>query len=249
MPALGLPERLRQSRRRHVLSHKEPDETVLGEHSVKSAALVGLCSVTVYCGLRGVLQGYQCLRRRALRSLLLQVSPVLNSLKVQYWADFGTLLGMHRDGDVILHDSDVDLVVLNPDWEALAAVLQHLLPRCRVYFVVPSEDSSVRWLRVSAAGGIMDLYGGYYKSGDNISIPQGHGDLCDVRHSLVFPLSSTKFRGVEVSVPRNVPAVLQHRYGPTWHIPRYMDKGRDTIEQRKLYARILGALGRAGLRI
>ena len=31
--------------------------------------------------------------------------------------------------------------------------------------------------------------------------------------------------------------------------PRYMDKGRDCIEQGKLYARLLGALGKAGLRV
>lgn len=30
---------------------------------------------------------------------------------------------------------------------------------------------------------------------------------------------------------------------------RYMDKGRDCIEQGKLYARLLGALGKAGLRV
>jgi hypothetical protein len=30
---------------------------------------------------------------------------------------------------------------------------------------------------------------------------------------------------------------------------RYMDKGRDCIEQGKFYARLLGALGKAGLRV
>lgn len=31
--------------------------------------------------------------------------------------------------------------------------------------------------------------------------------------------------------------------------PRYMDKGRDTVEQGKFYARLLGLLGKAGLRV
>jgi hypothetical protein len=30
---------------------------------------------------------------------------------------------------------------------------------------------------------------------------------------------------------------------------RYMDKGRDCVEQGKLYARLLAALGKAGLRV
>jgi hypothetical protein len=58
-----------------------------------------------------------------------------------------------------------------------------------------------------------------------------------------------KFKGVPVSIPGDVPAVLRYRYGDNYMIPRYMDKGRDCIEQGKLYARLLGALGKAGLRV
>lgn len=53
-----------------------------------------------------------------------------------------------------------------------------------------------------------------------VSIPQGHGDLCDIPASHVFPLSVMKFRGVPVSVPGDVPAVLRYRYGDTYMIPR-----------------------------
>eukprot|EP00879_Flechtneria_rotunda_P029637 GHRR01032069.1.p2 GENE.GHRR01032069.1~~GHRR01032069.1.p2 ORF type:complete len:142 (+),score=42.46 GHRR01032069.1:1662-2087(+) len=80
-------------------------------------------------------------------------------------------------------------------------------------------------------------------------VPQGHGDLCDIPASLVLPLNVMKFQGVPVSVPADVPGVLRYRYGETFMIPRYMDKGRDCIEQGKLYARVLAALGRAGLRV
>lgn len=53
-----------------------------------------------------------------------------------------------------------------------------------------------------------------------VSIPQGHGDLCDIPASLVFPLSVMKFRGVPVRVPGDVPGVLRYRYGDTFMIPR-----------------------------
>jgi hypothetical protein len=56
-------------------------------------------------------------------------------------------------------------------------------------------------------------------------------------------------RGVEVSVPGDVHAVLVHRYGADYMVPRYMDKGRDHVEQGKLYARLLSVLGAAGLRV
>jgi len=53
-----------------------------------------------------------------------------------------------------------------------------------------------------------------------VSIPQGHGDLCDIPAPHVFPLGVMKFKGVPVSVPGDVPAVLRYRYGDTYMIPR-----------------------------
>lgn len=50
-------------------------------------------------------------------------------------------------------------------------------------------------------------------------------------------------------MPHDVPTVLEHRYGPTWMTPRYMDKGSDTIEQGKLYVKLLTALATLGIRI
>lgn len=48
---------------------------------------------------------------------------------MQHWVDFGSLLGLVRSGDLILHDNDVDVVVLDPDWpqlqEQLSARLGH----------------------------------------------------------------------------------------------------------------------------
>lgn len=59
--------------------------------------------------------------------------------------------------DIILHDNDADLVLLNPDWDWLLEALKARLPGFRVFFVVPSEDSSIRWIRVMSGVGIMDL--------------------------------------------------------------------------------------------
>lgn len=53
-----------------------------------------------------------------------------------------------------------------------------------------------------------------------VSIPQGHGDLCDIPASHVFPLSVMKFKGTSVAVPGDVPAMLRYRYGDTYMIPR-----------------------------
>jgi len=87
---------------------------------------------------------------------------VLESLGQQHWVDFGSLLGLIRGGDLILHDNDVDVVVLNPNWPELQASLEKSLKgRYRVGVVHPSEDPSVMWLRVYSLFGMMDIYGAY----------------------------------------------------------------------------------------
>lgn len=175
-----------------------------------------------------------------------------------------------------------------------------------VYTVVPSEDASVKWLRVSLAFGILDIYGGYYSqppaiysapaaapcpacgagrgkgaemapappaasaaaagegadgaarggaaaecdSADcggvgsvsteaavddakaavvaaaaraaaacgcsahgTVSIPMGHGDLCDLPAAFLFPLGILNALGPAIRVPRDTPGVLRYRYG------------------------------------
>ncbi|KAI8465018.1 MAG: hypothetical protein J3K34DRAFT_525710 [Monoraphidium minutum] len=218
----------------------------------KPLAYAAVGALSVYYGIKGILGGYQQLRRRNLRHLLRTVAPALDALGVTYWVDFGSLLGAHREGDVIIHDNDADVVVLNPDWDVLLADLRAALPQFRVFFVVPSEDRSVRWIRLLSGVGVMDVYGAY--DGDAaapgmISIPQGHGDLCDIPASLVLPLGASKFRGVPISVPGDVHGTLVHRYGPDYMVPRYMDKGRDVVEAGKAYARLLRLLSRAGFRV
>lgn len=54
---------------------------------------------------------------------------------------------------------------------------------------------------------------------------------------------------MHLSVPHRVEDVLQERYGATWKVPRYMDKGSDTVEQNKLYARLFKTLSRVGIRL
>jgi hypothetical protein len=60
--------------------------------------------------------------------------------------------------DIIFYDNDADFVILDPDWDSLLEGLRQRLPRSyRVFYVVPSEDRSIKWIRVMTGVGIMDL--------------------------------------------------------------------------------------------
>ncbi len=53
-----------------------------------------------------------------------------------------------------------------------------------------------------------------------ISIPQGHGDLCDIPTGIVFPLGSIKFRGAVISAPGDIHSTLVFRYGADYMVPK-----------------------------
>ncbi len=40
--------------------------------------------------------------------MILEVDSILKECKVPYWLAFGTVLGFHREGEVIKNDSDID---------------------------------------------------------------------------------------------------------------------------------------------
>lgn len=66
---------------------------------------------------------------------------------------------------------------------------------------------------------------------------------------LITPCLLDNCRGVSIKVPNNLEGALLSRYGPTWRVPRYMDKGADTVEANKAYARIFKAFSKIGIRL
>ncbi|CAG9466567.1 unnamed protein product [Pedinophyceae sp. YPF-701] len=220
--------------------------------AITAAGLAGVWSVAR--GVQKVLHGYRVNR---LRKMLLEVSPVLDqACGDAWWVDFGSLLGIYRDGDLIPYDNDVDICVLNPDWEALYETLQTALePEYRVRWTTPSEDPTVRWIRVLSPMCMIDIYGAHCDvgataagRGATVHVELGHGDQNDMAADMVLPTRRMDFRGVQIGVPSQVEELLRYRYGDTWMIPIYMDKGRDEVEGNKAYARVLRFVGRFGLK-
>ena len=61
-----------------------------------------------------------------LREMVIAVTQLLNDNNFVYWVDFGTLLGIVRDGDLITWDEDVDISYYHSDRDILLYLLEEL---------------------------------------------------------------------------------------------------------------------------
>ena len=52
-------------------------------------------------------------RRKSIRDNLKTIVKILNDTSINYWLDFGTLLGIVRENDIIWGDLDCDICVRN----------------------------------------------------------------------------------------------------------------------------------------
>ena len=248
----------KQRNQHHRRDRGERSRSVRGNSASKSlaqptavqaqAGLAAVGAVAAYGALRGSIRLFHHARRGMLRQLLFDLCPALHGH--QYWLDFGSLLGVHRDGDLILHDNDIDLAILDPNWDHLQTHLSTSLPQYTVKLEYPSDaGGETTFLRVYCLLGFADVFGAVQLDEERLLVDCGHGELNCISTDLVLPTKSIEWKGMKIQVPRDLPGALHARYGPTWHVPRYMDKGADTVEGNKTYARVFRALSKVGIRL
>lgn len=162
-------------------------------------------------------------RREALRRILRDVAEVLNRHGIDYWADFGTLLGLVREGDVILGDKDVDLCVLDVERPRVMAAMADFAERG--YRLTGEGGAARKIMRVfdRRTPFYVDLYP-FVREGGVVRSPIDPRE--DAPASLVMDRATAEFLGVAVSIPRDPERLLEYRYGPSFKTPRRNDKGR-----------------------
>ena len=76
-----------------------------------------------------------------------EIASILVRHGLRAWVDTGTLLGLVRDGRLIPHDGDIDLVVTDPDLVGRAEELQDVAcacPMCNTISAATPIRSEVR---------------------------------------------------------------------------------------------------------
>jgi hypothetical protein len=162
-------------------------------------------------------------RRTALRRVVCDVCRIFEAHHIDYWCDFGTLLGFYRERDIITGDKDADLSILEsekPKIMALAGVLH-----THGYELTDRGGRARKLIRIYEAKTryYLDVYP-YVPDGaimrSVLASPQE-----DIPADLVARRVPASFLGTTVRVPEDVPAALRYRYGPAFTTPRRGDKG------------------------
>lgn len=172
---------------------------------------------------------------------LLATKVILDRLGVDFWLDFGTLLGAERHGDLIPNDDDIDVAMRAEDWTP--AVAQAFLDAGfqlypwpyeaklgERFFSQPRADGlgwiGVRHASLAAYRAWQDIF--LYFDGPGVRYPgrsrfypeyQNKG-VWEQPAELVEQLKEVPFLGTTFKVPHDSAAYLANLYGPGWRTPQ-----------------------------
>lgn len=164
--------------------------------------------------------------------LLTVVQTLLRRAGVESFADFGTLLGLVREGHLLDHDLDLDLGVVVTDevdihririamerfgfqvWreyfkgdEMVEASFRLMGIKVDLSYYRVDENSARTWL--------------FYRDPEKEYGPSDR-DIVEMTYSSIGELTTLEAEGAQIWVPSNAEQLLEEKYGPHWRTP---DKG------------------------
>jgi hypothetical protein len=153
----------------------------------------------------------------------------------------GTALGLHRDGDLIATDADLDfLVIAGQEVET-----RQRFADCRLRYERSYDGGrTLHQLGWRVAGYPVDVH--FYApdpGGETYSTRHMEGRLIFHRGAFEQPeLRATQY-GL-VPMPGDVERFLATKYGDDWRIPQHEKKGRFHADDGRVVTRVRGADGR-----
>jgi hypothetical protein len=159
------------------------------------------------------------------------IIKILNAHKIPFWVDCGTCLGTYRYGGIIPWDWDLDIAVLEPDFENIRHALNELDENKYTVQDWSGRDCPGTYLKVYIKGTktLIDLYHfsiNKEKKILNCIFSNEHSPFfpeswkirerrysVDTPFDVVFPLKRANFDGIEVPIPGKTKEYLQLRYG------------------------------------
>lgn len=155
--------------------------------------------------------------------VLLKAKEALDEINVDFWLDFGTLLGAFRDGKLIGHDTDIDIAVMLEDYSP--DIEKTLVAHGFKYERKISVDEGNYALEqcFSYRNVKLDIF--YYSKAGNQCFchlfPQDENKIFLVReiYTTYTGFKKMSFLGEEFLVPSDIELRLIETYGNDYKIP------------------------------
>ena len=152
--------------------------------------------------------------------VLIEVTKLLNRLKIPYSLDGGTLLGFYREGWFFDHDSDIDITLLdkNPELDIIKDKVKKLGFYVALFKKIGSSGSKKLGIKKSKI--YVDIISKVEKDGYALwSIRKDPKPIKRVPVKFYKKLGTLEIRGHKFSVPEDTEGYLETRYGKTWRTP------------------------------
>lgn len=157
------------------------------------------------------------------------VQTLLGREGVRCFADFGTLLGLVREGQLLPHDTDIDLGVIVDDgldvFKVRTALERFGFKLWREYYRGGQlVESSFRLLGIKMDINYYDVDEStartwlFYRDPDKEYGPRER-DVVQLSYSPIRDLETIIRGGVEIQIPANSEQLLAEKYGPNWRVP------------------------------
>ena len=149
-----------------------------------------------------------------IRRLFLDTVNVLNDNGINYWVDFGTLLGICRDGDIIMGDDDADICIPSTEENKLESAL---------------SNSGLVWRKFDwgAFRTYKKFFGKEYftdifiakKNKIHYQIPSAEDTPIELLTDINLENVMLGDHSVKIMIPKRREELLEFRYGKKWKIP------------------------------
>lgn len=156
------------------------------------------------------------------KGVLIAAKEALDGPGIPFWLDFGTLLGITRDGELIRHDTDVDIAVLHEDF---SPEIRNLLiaKGFRLVSEYLVEDGALAREECYELNGVgLDIF--YYHRSDtkmwcHLFPGSKDGNLVRELKMTWTGFKKIRFAGLEWQVPGDYHQRLVDTYGEEYNIP------------------------------
>lgn len=173
------------------------------------------------------------------KEALKEIIAIFNEKKIVFWVDCGTCLGVYRYGGAIPWDNDIDLAVLEPDFDNIMHALNGLdRKKYRVQdWSNRSQPKTLIRIYIYATNQFIDIYHFRIHPEDKfIQYILSHEDSffqpkdwkiinqrfkTPTAYEIMFPLKIADYDGIEIFVPKDMERYLKDRYGDNLN-PTYL---------------------------